>query len=128
MASFGLLYPFPGTAVAKMAIDSGHFVEDKDTVYLESNKFASMLTFKSKKEKMMVENLQKLAGIVVDFPFLRFTVPFLCRLPFTKFYHFFFYLHLGYCHKIRLSPIKFRNIIKELPIFFGYFKTLVNKT
>ena len=128
VASFGLLYPFPGTAVAKMAIDSGHFVEDKDTVYLESNKFASMLTFKSKKEKMMVENLQKLAGIVVDFPFLRFIVPFLCSLPFTRFYHFLFYLHLGYCHKIRLSPIKFRNIIKEFPIFFGYFKTLISKT
>ena len=77
MASFGLLYPFPGTAVAKMAIDSGHLVEDKDTLYLESNKFASMLTFKSKKEKMMVENLQILAGIIVDFPFLRFSVRFL---------------------------------------------------
>jgi radical SAM superfamily enzyme YgiQ (UPF0313 family) len=128
VASFGLLYPFPGTAVAKMAIASGHFVEDKNTVYLESNKRSSMLTFKSKKEKMMVENLQKLAGIVVDFPFLRFIVPFLCNLPFTKFYHFLFYLHLGYCHKIRLSPIRFRNIIKELPIFFGYFKTLINKT
>ena len=128
MASFGLLYPFPGTAVAKMAIASGHFVEDKNTVYLESNKHSSMLTFKSKKEKMMVENLQKLAGIVVDFPFLRFIVPFLCSLPFTRFYHFLFYLHLGYCHKIRLSPIKFRNIIKEFPIFFGYFKTLISKT
>jgi len=128
VASFGLLYPFPGTTVAKMAIASGHFVEDKNTVYLESNKRSSMLTFKSKKEKMMVENLQKLAGIVVDFPFLRFIVPFLCNLPFTKFYHFLFYLHLGYCHKIRLSPIRFRNIIKELPIFFGYFKTLINKT
>ena len=128
MASFGLLYPFPGTAVAKMAIASGHFVEDKNTVYLESNKHSSMLTFKSKKEKMMVENLQKLAGIVVDFPFLRFIVPFLCSLPFTKFYHILFYLHLGYCHKIRLSPIKFRNIFKEFPIFYGYFKTLVSKT
>ena len=128
VASFGLLYPFPGTTVAKMAIASGHFVEDKNTVYLESNKRSSMLTFKSKKEKMMVENLQKLAGIVVDFPFLRFIVPFLCSLPFTKFYHLLFYLHLGYCHKIRLSPIRFRNIIKELPIFFGYFKTLINKT
>ena len=128
MASFGLLYPFPGTAVAKMAISSGHFKEDKNTLYLESNKYSSMLTFKSKKEKMMVENLQKLAGIIVDFPFLRPIAPFLCRLPFTKFYHLLFYMHLGYCHKIRLSPIKFRNIIKELPIFFGYFKTLVRKT
>lgn len=128
MASFGLLYPFPGTAVAKMAIATGHFKEDKNTLYLESNKYSSMLTFKSKKEKMMVENLQKLAGIVVDFPFLRPIVPYLCRFPLTKFYHFLFYIHLGYCHKIRLSPIKFRNIIKELPIFFGYFKTLVSKT
>ena len=127
-ASFGLLYTFPGTSISKMAVASGHFRDDKNTVYLESNKNSSMLNWKSKKDKMKVENLQKLAGVIVDFPFLRPIVPFLCKLPLTKLYHFFFYIHLGYCHKIRLAPIKFKNIFKELPIFFGYFKTLISKT
>jgi radical SAM superfamily enzyme YgiQ (UPF0313 family) len=128
LMSCGLLYPFPGTAVAKMAIESGHFVEDDNTVYLESNKHTSMLTFKSRKEQMMVENAQKLAGIVVEFPFLRPFVRFFCSLPLTKFYHLLFYIHLGYCHKIRLSPPKKINLIKEVPVFWYYFKTLLGKT
>ena len=71
-ASFGLLYPFPGTAIARMAISRGYFEEDKDTLYLDSNKNQSMLKFKSNYEKRKIfENLQKLAGIYVDFPFLR---------------------------------------------------------
>jgi radical SAM superfamily enzyme YgiQ (UPF0313 family) len=126
--SCGLLYPFPGTAIAKIAIESGHFTEDDNTVYLESNKHSSMLTFKSEKEKMMVENAQKLGGIVVEFPFLRPFVRFLCSLPLTNFYHLLFYIHLGYCHKIRLNPPKIRNITKELPVFWSYFRTLLRKT
>ena len=127
-ASFGLLYPFPGTAIAKMSVARGYFKEDKDTLYLESNKNQSMLKFKTEFEKKRVENLQKLSGICVDLPLLRPIIPFLCKLSLTKFYHFLFYLHLGYCHKIKVAPMKLKNILKELPVFFGYFKTLVFKS
>tara|TARA_B100000787_G_scaffold31675_1_gene21395 strand:- start:555 stop:2171 length:1617 start_codon:yes stop_codon:yes gene_type:complete len=127
-ASFGLLYPFPGTAIEKMAVAKGFFKVDKDTMYLESNKNKSMLTFRTALEGRKVENLQKLAGIVVDLPFLRPLMPFVCKLPFTRFYHFLFYIHLGYGHKIKSSPLNLKKFLKELPIFFGYFKTLVFKS
>ena len=116
LASVGLLYPYPGTPVAAYAIEQGYFKADKP-FYYESNKNHSMLTFKSKKEKMMCENLQKLAGITVEFPFLRKFVRPLCKLPLTKLYHFIFYMHQSYCHKVRLSPIK--NKRKELPVYAG---------
>ena len=116
LASVGLLYPYPGTPVAAYAIQNGYFTADKP-FYYESNKNHSMLTFKSKKEKMMCENLQKLAGVTVEFPFLRKFVRSLCKLPLTKLYHFIFYMHQSYCHKVRLSPIK--NKRKELPVYAG---------
>ena len=116
LASVGLLYPYPGTPVAAYAIQHGYFTADKP-FYYESNKNHSMLTFKSKKEKMMCENLQKLAGVTVEFPFLRKFVRQLCKLPLTKLYHFIFYMHQSYCHKVRLSPIK--NKRKELPVYAG---------
>lgn len=116
LASVGLLYPYPGTPVAAYAIEQGYFKADKP-FYYESNKNHSMLTFKSKKEKMMCENLQKLAGITVEFPFLRKFIRPLCKLPLTKLYHFIFYMHQSYCHKVRLSPIK--NKRKELPVYAG---------
>jgi hypothetical protein len=116
LASVGLLYPYPGTPVAAYAIQNGYFTADKP-FYYESNKNHSMLTFKSKKEQMMCENLQKLAGVTVEFPFLRKFVRSLCKLPLTKLYHFIFYMHQSYCHKVRLSPIK--NKRKELPVYAG---------
>ena len=116
LASVGLLYPYPGTPVAAYAIEHGYFTADKP-FYYESNKNHSMLTFRSKKEKMMCENLQKLAGVTVEFPFLRKFVRPLCKLPLTKLYHFIFYMHQSYCHKVRLSPIK--NKRKELPVYAG---------
>jgi len=125
---FSLLYPFPGTAIAKTAIERGYFKEDKNTLYLESNWRNSMLKFNSKKEKMMVENLHKLAGIIIEFPFLRPFTKFLCSLPLSNFYRLLMFIHLGYAHKIRLRPPKFKTFLNELPIFWGYFKALLAKT
>ena len=124
LASTGLLYPYPGTAVAQIAVHGGYF-DDENPKFLESNKRSSMLKFKSAKEKRKVENLQKLTGLVVEFPFLRRFMDYLCKMPFTGFYHLLFYLHLGYCHKIRLSRM---NIRKELPIFIKMWFRLLAKS
>ena len=125
LMSTGLLYPYPGTAVAQFAIASGHFKADKP-YYYESNKKSSMLTFDSEKEKMMCENLQKLAGIVVEFPFLRHFIRTLCKLPLTGLYHLLFYAHQSYCQKIRLSPMK--NKRKEIPIYAGTLLRVLAKS
>ena len=128
LASFNLLYPFPGTAIGRMAEKSGHFKYSEKTQFLETNRRSSMLNFKSKKEKIMVENLQKLAGIIVEFPFLRRFLPTLCKLPLKNFYHFLMYVHFCYCHKFRLRPPTFKSFIKELPGYWGTFKAILQKS
>jgi anaerobic magnesium-protoporphyrin IX monomethyl ester cyclase len=142
LASCGLLYPFPGTTIEKYSINAGFLDSENKGEFLESNKRASLLNFHSKTEKRKVENLQKLVGIIVEFPFLRPFTRILAALPLTGFYHFLFYLHLGYCHKIRLSPFKLKNsdrgnqngwapylaFFRESYIWLGTFFSLLRKT
>ena len=125
LASCGLLYPFPGTRIEEYSVKTGHLDSKQKGEFLESNKRSSLLKFNSKTEKLKVENLQKLTGIIVEFPFLRSITRFITSLPLTGFYHFLFYLHLGYCHKIRLSPVK---SAREVQIWFGTLFRLLSKT
>jgi len=138
LASCGLLYPFPGTTIEKFAIKGGYLSSENQGEFLESNKRSSLLNFHSKTEKRKVENLQKLAGIIVEFPFLRPLTRILTALPLTGFYHFLFYIHLGYCHKIRLTPFKliknnlgdrnYFSFFREGYIWLGTFFSLLRKT
>lgn len=125
LASCGLLYPFPGTRIEEYSAKAGYLDSKHKGEFLESNKRSSLLKFNSKTEKLKIENLQKLTGIIVEFPFLRSFTRFLTSLPLTGFYHFLFYLHLGYCHKIRLSPVK---STREVQIWFGTLFRLLSKT
>ena len=136
LATVGLLYPFPGTPIEEYAIKTGYLEEGIDnTQFLESNKFSSVIKFSSKTEKMKVENLQKLTGLVVTLPFLRPAVRFLASLPLTHVYHLFYYLHLGYCYKFLLGPPSrkkwfqrpaeaLRSFWREGPILFQTFLRL----
>ena len=125
LASCGLLYPFPGTRIEEYSVKTGHLDSESRGKFLESNKHTSLLKFNSKTEKLRVENLQKLTGLIVEFPFLRSFTRFLTSLPLTGFYHLLFYLHLGYCHKIRLSPVK---STREVQIWLGTLFRLLSKT
>jgi radical SAM superfamily enzyme YgiQ (UPF0313 family) len=136
LASVGLLYPYPGTPIEEYSIKTGYLDEDIDNAqFLESNKFSSVIKFSSETEKLKVENLQKITGMVVDFPFLRPFVRFLASLPLTSFYHIFYYLHIGYCYKFRLAPASrkklfqsggaLKSMVQEGPIMFKTFLRLV---
>lgn len=125
--SFGwssILYPYPGTGIEEVARQSGHL--QGVATFLETNKKASALKFKSDMEKRKIENLHKLFGIIVRFPFLRRYVDFLCKLPLTEAYHVLYYLWYGYCLKIKLSPI--RSFRRDLPIFIKVFFRMLAKT
>ena len=126
LASCGLLYPFPGTPVEEYAIKTGYMTAEQKGEYLDSNKRRSMFKFNSEKERKQVENLQKLASLIVDFPFLRPFVPFLTRLPLEGFYYFLFTLHMGYCYKVRLAPVK--NLTREAQFWLGTILSLLRKT
>ena len=114
-----------GTRIEEYSVKTGHLDSESRGKFLESNKHTSLLKFNSKTEKLRVENLQKLTGLIVEFPFLRSFTRFLTSLPLTGFYHLLFYLHLGYCHKIRLSPVK---STREVQIWLGTLFRLLSKT
>lgn len=123
-ASYGLLYPYPGTDIATYSRKSGHLQGTQ--TFLESNKRTSILTFSSPMGKRKIENLQKLAGIIVRFPILRPAARYLSTLPLSGLYRILFYLWLGYCMKVKLDTMT--SIRKEFPIFAGQFRRLLNKS
>lgn len=56
----------------------------------------------SHNEMHKIENLQKIFGVVVEFPFLLPLVPFLIKLPLSRFYSVIFFFWQGYCFYFRI--------------------------
>ena len=100
-ASSSILYPYPGTQVAKYAQENGFL--DESLLFLETNKRSTLFKY-PKKEKRKIENLHKLFGIIVRFPFLRRFCNFLCALPIGGFYTYLYYIWYGYSVKIKIYP------------------------
>ncbi len=118
-----ILYPFPGTPIERYAREHG-FMKG-EPIYMETYKRSSMLEFSSAKEKRKIENLHKLFGLVVSFPFLRPAVGFLSGLPFNGFYRAIYYLWYGFCLKVRLNPINWR---REGAYYVGLFFRMFAKS
>lgn len=119
-----ILYPYPGSPVEAYARKTGHL---KGTpAYMETNKRSSMLDFGSDKVKRKIENIHKLFGVVVRFPWLRPHVEFLASLPLTPLYRFIWYAWYGYCIKIKLTRIK--SYRREFPYLFGLFIRMLGKS
>lgn len=97
-----ILYPYPGTGIAKVA-EENCFVHG-EVPFLETNKRSTVLDFQPKM-KRRIENLHKLFGLVVRFPFLRKHVDTLSDLPLGKVYLALFYLTYGYYLKFRMQPV-----------------------
>ncbi len=100
----GLVYPYPRTDIERYAREHA-FLTDEPPV-LETNKRSSMFAFTSPLEKRRVENLQKLFGIIVRFPFLRRYADFLCGLPQNRLYLALFFLFYGYSYKMKIWPLR----------------------
>lgn len=118
-----ILYPYPGTPVESYARTHG-FLE-KEAPFFETNKRASVFSF-SKKQKRQIENLHKMFGLIVRFPFLRKFCNFLCDLPLTGLYNGLYYLWYGYIMKIKLYP--FFSFKKELGNYMRLWYSFIRKT
>ena len=105
-----ILFPYPGTPIKTYAQERGFL--NGQCEFLETNKRSSVLNFSTPREKRRIENLHKLFGLFVEFPFLRPFRTALCDLPLTGLYTAMFYCWYGYNMKMRLYP--FRSIRKEL--------------
>jgi len=119
-----ILYPYPGSPVESLARKSGHL--KGEPVYMETNKRSSMLEFGSESKRRKIENIHKLFGIVVRFPWLRPYTEILAGFPLTPLYRFIWYAWYGYCIKIKLTRIK--SYRRELPYFIGLFFRMLWKS
>lgn len=118
-----ILYPYPNTEIAEYARKQG-FMSDKES-FLETNKISTIFLF-PEKEKRKIENLHKLFGIIVQFPFLRRFCNFLCGLPLGRFYTALFYIWYGYSYKVRISP--FRSFRKEIGRYLRLWLNFMKKS
>lgn len=118
-----ILFPYPQTPVQSYAEQRGFL--QSDYRFLETNKRSSVLTFSTPREKRRVENLHKLFGLIVQFPFLRPLCTFLCDLPLSRLYTPLFYGLYGYNMKMRLYP--FRSIRKELWKYIALWARFVRR-
>ncbi len=85
-AAATLCTPYPGTGIAKFAVEHGYFDGNFDQID-ESYYTTSVLSFKSPEEKRQIENLQKLFAITVAMPQLLPLVKQLIKLPANDFFY-----------------------------------------
>lgn len=118
-----ILYPYPGTPIEAYARSKGFL--DEDAAYMETNKRTTMLKFEGALVRRRIENLHKLFGLIVRFPWLRPYSTFLCNLPLGGFYRALFYAWYGISLKFRLN--RSRSVWREVPYLLGIFWRMVVK-
>jgi len=97
-----LLTPYPRTELGEYSEENGYFDGNYDNI--RSNyKISSVLTFKNPSEKKKSENLQKLFGVAVSFPWLAPLVKQLVKLPPNKLFMYILMGWHGYMMKTRMS-------------------------
>ena len=85
-AAATLCTPYPGTGIARYAVEHGHFDGDFERID-ESYYTTSVLEFGSEFEKRQIENLQKLFAITVALPQALPVVKELIKLPENDFFY-----------------------------------------
>jgi hypothetical protein len=102
-AAATLCTPYPGTGIAKYAIENGHFKGDfeliDDSYYTES-----VLEFASAREKRQIENLHKLFALTVALPQLVPLVKRLIKLPPNDYFYAAFRAWYLICHMTDVMP------------------------
>ena len=122
-----ILYPYPGTELGEMASRHGFFDANFDKVQI-SNKSESNMNLGDKKTNLQINNLHKLMGVIVQFPFLRPFTKFLISLPFTRFYQYIYFGFYGYKF-LRQSSLKgvAKNLWQYIVFYFKYVGRLEKK-
>lgn len=122
MAWSSIFTPFPRTELGDYCIKHGYFDGDFDKI--DSNpKIGSVLKFKNLKEKRQIENLHKLFGITVEFPFLKPLTKQLIKLPPNKLYNIINMGWYGWVLKVRMSTVKI-----TLPKILKWAKVVMKHT
>jgi hypothetical protein len=122
-AAATLCTPYPGTGIAKYAIEHGHFSGDfeliDDSYYTES-----VLEFSSAEEKRRVENLHKLFAVTAAVPALLPLVRKLVELPPNDFFYALFRSWYFICHVTDVMPrrLDWKHLEEGLLSVFGVYR------
>jgi radical SAM superfamily enzyme YgiQ (UPF0313 family) len=102
-AAATLCTPYPGTGIAKYAVERGYFSGDFDLID-DSYYTESVLRFESPAEKVQVENLHKLFAVAAAIPALVPLVKQLIKLPPNDFFYAMFRSWYLICHMTDVMP------------------------
>ncbi|MEW6079415.1 MAG: radical SAM protein [Thermodesulfobacteriota bacterium] len=119
-----MLYPYPGTEIARLAVEKKMFPmnHDKQTA---PNRAGTVLIYRDEKTKVKLLNLLHLFSVIVQFPFLRPLTPMLISLPANRLYPQVYFFFFGY-KMLRLSGRKIfaRTILRYLPYYLRYIRLI----
>ncbi len=110
-----ILFPYPKTNIYSYCKKNG-YISNSDIV---KGRKLSILKF-SRKDERKINNLHKLFGIAVNFPFLLPLIKLLIRLPSNKLYNIIFFLWYGYCMEIKTTPFSLFSFKRSVNLFKNF--------
>jgi len=124
-AAATLCTPYPGTGIAKYAVEHGHFHGDFDLID-DSYYTESVLTFPDAKTKRMTENLHKWFAVTAALPALFPLVKRLIELPPNDFFYAMFRAWYLVCHMTDVMPRRpdLAQLKESLLSVFGVYRGL----
>jgi anaerobic magnesium-protoporphyrin IX monomethyl ester cyclase len=122
-AAATLCTPYPGTGIAKFAVENGYFDGDFESLD-ESYYTTSVIKFRSAQEKLQIENLQKLFAITAALPQLMPIVKQLIKLPENDFFYAAFRAWYVICHLTDVMPRRpdIKQLWENLMGVFGVYE------
>jgi radical SAM superfamily enzyme YgiQ (UPF0313 family) len=122
-AAATLCTPYPGTGIAKFAVENGYFSGDWDLID-ESYYTQSVLTFSSPEEKLQIENLHKLFAVTAAMPALLPLTKRLLPLPDNDFFYAMFRSWYLVSHMTDIMPrrLHLAGLVESLLSIFGVFR------
>ena len=122
-AAATLCTPYPGTGIAKFAVDNGYFSGDFDLID-DSYYTESVLKFSSESERVQIENLHKLFAVTAAIPALVPLVKRLIKLPPNDWFYSAFRAWYYICHVTDVMPRRpnRKQLAEGLLSIFGIYR------
>lgn len=122
-AAATLCTPYPGTGIAKFAVENGYFSGDFDAID-ESYYTESVLQFSSPQEKQQIENLHKFFAVCAALPQILPVVKKLLPLPPNDFFYAMFRSWYLICHMTDVMPrrLEIKEMLESILSVFGVYR------
>lgn len=113
-----MTYPYPGTELARIAIENGFLAKGKEINM--NNKADSFFDFGA--DQLAIEKTALMFGVVVEFPILLHFHDLLLLLP-KSLWNFVYLAHRGYRYKVSFNAdYSVKNLFNNVKTFINYLK------